>query len=98
MTTYQNGKGLVLELGDEYPVLDEYDKPIGKTSPGDIAVILHEEAEGDNIYAEVVLATGEYAGYSGLVLNKNDLLNSVVLHYPKGEVVFLRDIHLTCCP
>lgn len=98
MVEYRNAKGLAFELDGEFPVYDEDgNNVIGHTREGDIVVITLEEQEGDNIYAEATIATGEFAGYQGLVLNLEDIKRCIHIGWPRGEGVYLRDIPLTVC-
>ena len=96
MTIYQTAAGLVFELGDELPILDDNDKIIGNTQSGDIVLIINEEAEVDSLLAEAVIATGEFAGCR-INLNEEDLKGSILVHWPRGERAYLREIPLTSC-
>ena len=97
MVEYRNAKGLAFELGDSFPIFDDEDNIIGHTKAGDIAVVTFEEEEGSDIYAEATIATGEFAGYTGLTLKKEDIKNCVLLQWPCGGTAYLRDIPLATC-
>lgn len=94
MTIFNIGKGLVFELTEKYPVYDDEDNVIGETQPGDRAVITYDGH--DENYFEVVIVTGEWAGYSNMALDNKDLKRSMLVR-PKAEnngPYYLRKIKL----
>ena len=76
MISYTSFVGRLLRLNKCYPIYDDNDNIIGHTSKEDLAVVIHDNLKSefkDFQEIECTIATGKFAGYDRLALNKNDI-------------------------
>ncbi len=61
----------IFQLNHRYPVYDDDDNLVGRTSEGDKVIIT---SVGDNVQGyEALIISGKYAGYDSLFLNEREL-------------------------
>ena len=96
MIEYHNLAGRVFQLNGKYPVYDDNDNVIGYTSGTDIGVVVFDgmQAAPREDYLEVSVATGEYAGYSGLALAMADIAQATYIGDKEEDCIYAHGVKL----
>lgn len=82
--------GLLFKLNVKYPVYDSDDEVIGYTDPSDVAVVVFDDSKSEVVtfkerkvelgdYIELTVASGRWAGYDNLALNKADIKKATLI-------------------
>ncbi len=90
MVVYPTFSGRAFALNQEYPVYDDEGTMIEHTKKGDVAVVTFDNKNDEDLYLELTVATGEFAGYDGLALNMEDIKNVRLLTCEKEIPTYVR--------
>lgn len=94
MVKYPTFSGRAFVLNCEYPVYDEEGKAIGFTKRDDVAVVVFDNKDDKDLYLELTVATGDFAGYDELALNLNDIKRATLLSYESEDSIYVRNTKL----
>lgn len=91
---YSSLKGKCFRLMEAYPVYNDEEVEVGRTAPGDVAVVTGECLSDPSRFVELTVATGEFAGYMGLVLYPADIWKAQYIGIEGNDDIRVRGDYL----
>lgn len=94
MLRYSSLEGRLFRLNEKHPVYNKWTgEVVGETDPGDVAVAIYDDI-ARNDYVEFTVASGKFAGYDGLALNKTSICKATYIGIEKDEEIYASGIKL----
>lgn len=88
---YRSLNGKCFRLMEAYPVYDDDGNEVGRTDPGDVAVVTEECLSDPTKFVELTVASGKFAGYTGLVLYPTDIWKCQYIGIEEDHDIWVRE-------
>lgn len=91
---YSSLKGKCFRMMEAYPIYNDEEIEVGRTAPGDVAVVTEECLSDPSKFVELTVASGKFAGYMGLVLYPTDIWKCQYIGIEDSDDIRVREDYL----